>query len=53
MSSLPLLRLILCAVLLVGGVVSVQAADIEATVIDRKGIRYAVRKLEISGLRAV
>lgn len=49
MSSLPLSRLVLCAVLLVAGVVTVQAADIEATVVDRKGVRYAVRKLEIRG----
>ena len=49
MSSLPLSRLVLCAVLLVAGVVSVQAADIEATVVDRKGVRHAVRKLEIRG----
>ncbi|MFP6592527.1 MAG: hypothetical protein VCE12_18610 [Candidatus Latescibacterota bacterium] len=49
MSSLPLSRLVLCAVLLVAGVVTVQAADIEATIVDRKGVRYAVRKLEIRG----
>ena len=49
MSSLPLSRLVLCAVLLVAGVVTVQAADIEATVVDRKGVRHAVRKLEIRG----
>ena len=49
MLSLPLSRLVLCAVLLVAGVVTVQAADIEATVVDRKGVRHAVRKLEIRG----
>ncbi|MFP6647109.1 MAG: hypothetical protein VCF24_26630 [Candidatus Latescibacterota bacterium] len=49
MSSLPLSRLVLCAVLLVAGVVTVQAGDIEATVVDRKGVRHAVRKLEIRG----
>jgi len=49
MSSLPLSRLVLCAVLLVAGVVTVQAADIEATVVDRQGVRHAVRKLEIRG----
>jgi hypothetical protein len=38
-----------CAVLLVGGAVSLQAADIEATVIDRQGVRHEVRKLEIRG----
>ena len=49
MLSLPLSRLVLCAVLLVAGVVTVQAADIEATVVDRQGVRHAVRKLEIRG----
>ena len=49
MLSLPLSRLVLCAVLLVAGVVPVQAADIEATVVDRQGVRHAVRKLEIRG----
>ena len=53
MSSLPLSRLVLCAVLLVAGVVTVQAADIEATVVDRKGVRYAVRKLEIRGSKTL
>ena len=49
MSSPPLSHLASCAVLLVGGAVSLQAADIEATVIDRQGVRHEVRKLEIRG----
>jgi hypothetical protein len=47
MSSLPLSHLASCAILLVGGAVALQAADIEATVIDRQGVRHEVRKLEI------
>ena len=49
MSPFSLSRLSLCALLLLGGAMALQAAVVEGTVINRKGARYAVRKIEIRG----